>query len=124
MRADMGLDVETIGGRESRSLSGFPKLCRGPRGLRPVVFSLRPKGSERNAGRWRGGYRPPAFETKKQTMKILSKVQNGERREALLREYFLTASLIALLKRAGEEAVKAVTVVKPLPLPLPVRVRR
>ncbi len=55
-------------------------------------------------------------------MKIVSKSQNGERREALLKEYFLTASLIALLKRLGREAAKAVAVSKPLPVP--VRVRR
>lgn len=40
-------------------------------------------------------------------MKITRKNRNGERRETLLREYFVTASLIALLKRVGEEAAKA-----------------
>lgn len=40
-------------------------------------------------------------------MKIVRKTKNGERREALLKEYFITASLIALLKRVGEEAAKA-----------------
>jgi len=40
-------------------------------------------------------------------MKIIRKTRNGERREALLKEYFITASLIALLKRVGEEAAKA-----------------
>lgn len=40
-------------------------------------------------------------------MKINRITRNGERREALLKEYFLTASLIALLKRVGEEAAKA-----------------
>jgi len=40
-------------------------------------------------------------------MKIIRKSRNGERREALLKEYFITASLIALLKRVGEEAAKA-----------------
>lgn len=39
-------------------------------------------------------------------MKITRKSRSGERREALLKEYFLTASLIALLKRVGEEATK------------------
>jgi hypothetical protein len=39
-------------------------------------------------------------------MKITRKSRSGERREALLKEYFLTASLIALLKRVGEEAGK------------------
>ena len=36
-------------------------------------------------------------------MKIIRKTKNGTRREALLKEYFITASLIALLKRVGEE---------------------
>ena len=55
-------------------------------------------------------------------MKIVSKSRNGESREALLKEYFLTASLLALLKRVGDEAAKAVALAKPLPIP--VRVRR
>ncbi len=41
-------------------------------------------------------------------MKIIRKNGEGESREALLKEYFLTASLIALLKRAGREAALAV----------------
>lgn len=41
-------------------------------------------------------------------MKITRKNSKGESREALLKEYFITASLIALLKRVGEEAAKAV----------------
>ncbi len=40
-------------------------------------------------------------------MKIVRKNKNGESREALLKEYFINASLIALLKRVGEEAAKA-----------------
>jgi hypothetical protein len=40
-------------------------------------------------------------------MKITRKTRDGGRREALLKEYFLTASLLALLKRVGEEAAKA-----------------
>lgn len=40
-------------------------------------------------------------------MKIVHKTKGGESREALLKEYFITASLIALLKRVGEEAAKA-----------------
>ena len=39
-------------------------------------------------------------------MKIVHKTKTGESREALLKEYFITASLIALLKRVGEEAAK------------------
>lgn len=40
-------------------------------------------------------------------MKIVHKTKNGETREALLKEYFITASLIALLKRVGQEAANA-----------------
>lgn len=40
-------------------------------------------------------------------MKIVHRTKNGETREALLKEYFITASLIALLKRVGQEAAKA-----------------
>lgn len=40
-------------------------------------------------------------------MKIVHKTKTGESREALLKEYFITASLIALLKRVGQEAAKA-----------------
>ena len=40
-------------------------------------------------------------------MKIVHKTKNGESREALLKDYFITASLIALLKRGGQEAAKA-----------------
>ncbi len=40
-------------------------------------------------------------------MKIVHKTKTGESREALLKEYFITASPIALLKRVGEEAAKA-----------------
>ena len=54
-------------------------------------------------------------------MKITRKTRNGESREALLKEYFLTASLIALLKRVGEEAAKAVP--RRALAPIPVRVR-
>lgn len=39
-------------------------------------------------------------------MKIVRKNPSGESREVLLREYFITASLIALLKRVGEEAAR------------------
>ena len=36
-------------------------------------------------------------------MKIRKKTQSGESKEELLREYFLNAYLIALLKQAGNE---------------------
>lgn len=37
-------------------------------------------------------------------MKIVKKTETGEPRELLLKEYFLNAYLIAMLKRVGEEA--------------------
>lgn len=40
-------------------------------------------------------------------MKIIRKTPDGQRRETLLKEYFITASLIALLKRVGEQAGRA-----------------
>jgi hypothetical protein len=39
-------------------------------------------------------------------MKIVRKSKTGESREVLLKEYFINASLIALLKRVGQEASK------------------
>jgi hypothetical protein len=39
-------------------------------------------------------------------MKIVRKTKSGETREALLKEYFINASLIALLKRVGQEAAR------------------
>jgi hypothetical protein len=54
-----------------------------------------------------GVHRSYCRSQKTQTMKIVHKTKNGESREALLKEYFITASLIALLKRVGEEAAKA-----------------
>ena len=39
-------------------------------------------------------------------MKVNRKTPTGESREVLLKEYFITASLIALLKRAGAEAAR------------------
>ena len=37
-------------------------------------------------------------------MKVIQKNSKGESRELLLKEYFLNAYLIAMLKRVGEEA--------------------
>lgn len=54
-------------------------------------------------------------------MKIIRKNRNGERREALLKEYFITASLIALLRRVGEEAAKVAPRGETLLAPLKVR---
>jgi hypothetical protein len=39
-------------------------------------------------------------------MKVVRKNSKGETRELLLKEYFLNAYLIALLKRVGEGAAK------------------
>jgi hypothetical protein len=39
-------------------------------------------------------------------MKIVRKTKSGEAREVLLKEYFINASLIALLKRVGQEAAR------------------
>jgi hypothetical protein len=63
----------------------------------------------------------PGWKSTKPTMKITRINRNGERREALLKEYFLTASLIALLKRAGEQAAAAMP--QRAPALAPVRVR-
>lgn len=40
-------------------------------------------------------------------MKITRITANGERKEALLKEYFLTASLLALFRRVSEQAANA-----------------
>jgi hypothetical protein len=52
-------------------------------------------------------------------MKVVRKNAKGETRELLLKEYFLNAYLIALLKRVGEGAAKFSKV----PELQPVRVR-
>lgn len=54
-------------------------------------------------------------------MKITRKNSKGESREALLKEYFITASLIALLKRVGEEAARSVP--RRAQMQVPVRIR-
>ncbi|MGJ8645176.1 MAG: hypothetical protein ACSHX9_17370 [Luteolibacter sp.] len=54
-------------------------------------------------------------------MKIVHKTKSGETREALLKEYFITASLIALLKRVGQEAAKAAP--RRAEKPVPARIR-
>jgi hypothetical protein len=55
-------------------------------------------------------------------MKITRMDRNGERREALLKEYFLTASLLALFKRVSEETAKALP--QRTPALVPIRVTR
>ena len=52
-------------------------------------------------------------------MKVVRKNAQGETRQLLLKEYFLNAYLIALLKRVGEGAAKFSN----LPQLEPVRVR-
>ena len=37
-------------------------------------------------------------------MKVIKRSENGEFREMLLKEYFLNAFVIAVLKRVGEES--------------------
>lgn len=56
-------------------------------------------------------------------MKVVRKNAGGESREVLLKEYFVTASLIALLKRVGAEAAR-MTKSAPKQEPALVRVRR
>jgi hypothetical protein len=54
-------------------------------------------------------------------MKVSHKTKTGERREVLLKEYFITTSLIALLKRAGAEAARFNAGLKPAPVPARIR---
>lgn len=56
------------------------------------------------------------------TMKVIQKNSKGETRELLLKEYFLNAYLIAMLKRVGDEAGKF-NRRKELPELTPVRVK-
>jgi len=54
-------------------------------------------------------------------MKVSHKTRTGERREVLLKEYFITSALIALLKRAGAEAARFNATLKPAPVPVRIR---
>ncbi|MGB1128896.1 MAG: hypothetical protein ACPG4K_02505 [Haloferula sp.] len=57
-------------------------------------------------------------------MKVIKKTSNGETRELLLKEFFLNAYLIAMLKQLGDEAGRFVRRDEELELqPLPVRER-
>ena len=56
-------------------------------------------------------------------MKIVKKNAQGETRELLLKEYFLNAYLIALLKRVGEGTGKFRRRSQPEMEPAPVRVK-
>jgi hypothetical protein len=53
-------------------------------------------------------------------MKVVRKNAKGETRELLLKEYFLNAYLIAVLKKVGDEAAR---LTKGEPRLTPVRVR-
>lgn len=55
-------------------------------------------------------------------MKITRTTRTGERRQELLKEFFPTASLLALLKWLGDEAAKALP--RRAAAPVPVKVRR
>ena len=55
----------------------------------------------------------------KTVMKVARKNSKGETKQLLLKEYFLNAYLIAVLKRAGEEAARFTMG----PAPLLVKVR-
>ena len=57
-------------------------------------------------------------------MKVVKKTAGGESRELLLKEYFLNAYLIAMLKRVGEETGKIRRRGAPQGEPSPVRVTR
>lgn len=54
-------------------------------------------------------------------MKVNRKNRHGESREVLLKEYFITASLIALLKRAGQEAARMRPAIRSELVPLKIR---
>lgn len=57
-------------------------------------------------------------------MKVIKKASNGESRELLLKEFFLNAYLIAMLKQLGDEAGRIVRRDEELDLrPLPVKQR-
>ncbi len=57
-------------------------------------------------------------------MKVIKKTSNGETRELLLKEFFLNAYLIAMLKQLGDEAGRFVRRDEELELqPLPVKER-
>ena len=57
-------------------------------------------------------------------MKVIRKEPSGETRELLLKEYFLNAYLIALLKRVGDETGRIALRRQPELEPAPARSRR
>lgn len=125
VRSDMGQEVETIAATESRSLFGFWKSPGAVLFVRETGsgdFKLRHGICKRIARCPGRGNVPPSRKQPANHMKVIRKGRKGESREALLKEYFLTASLLALLKRVGEEAAKAIP--RGIPQPQPVKVRR
>jgi len=56
-------------------------------------------------------------------MKVIKKNRKGEKRELLLKEYFLNAYLIAMMKRMGEEVARAAGRGRAKPELAPVRAR-
>lgn len=57
-------------------------------------------------------------------MKATRKTRRGESRHLLLKEFFLNASLLALLKRVGEESARFPGLDAPGSKLVPVRARR
>ena len=56
-------------------------------------------------------------------MKVVKKNRKGEKRELLLKEYFLNAYLIAMMKRMGDEVARAAGRGRVKPELAPVRVK-
>ena len=103
---DSGKDASRKTSRLKTNYSCLNSSCiLGLRVLRLSDFHLRSPQCARS-GIWDEVV--PSFHQHTSTMKIIRKNGEGESREALLKEYFLTASLIALLKRVGREAALAV----------------
>lgn len=57
-------------------------------------------------------------------MKITRETRSGERREALLKDWFPSAWLLALLKRIGGEVAEAMPRRIAVPVPVPAKIRR
>lgn len=66
--------------------------------------------------------RPSVGHNHKTKMKVVRKNSKGETRQLLLKEYFLNAYLIAVLKKVGEETARFAKG-NPAPEQVPVRVR-
>ncbi len=57
-------------------------------------------------------------------MKITRETRSGERREALLKDCFPSAPLLALLKRIGGKVAAAMPRRTAMPVPVPAKIRR